>query len=131
MVSAWPKNIPTYFLGFHKLTFLDISCNEIKEISSQIGLITTLRTLYASNNQLLSIPADICKYVFYLNQLDYRFFNTTFDVFCRCVNLENLILTDNNLITVPFELGKLSKLKKLGLAYNRIVVLPPGRFTSV
>lgn len=41
------------------------------------------------------------------------------------VNLQVLVLRDNDLLTVPRELGRLSKLKELHIQGNRLVSIPP------
>jgi hypothetical protein len=44
----------------------------------------------------------------------------------RCVNLEKLVATNNQIQSLPHELGRLTKLKSFDLTSNKLTVVPPG-----
>jgi hypothetical protein len=48
-----------------------------------------------------------------------------FDVISQCVNLQVGFLQNNHLTTDLHHLGKMSKLVKLNLSFNSIILLPP------
>ena len=51
------------------LTVLDVSYNQLAYLPAEIGMLTKLRSLYASNNMLVTLPLEITE-LHYLSYLD-------------------------------------------------------------
>ncbi|OWK03182.1 RSU1, partial [Cervus elaphus hippelaphus] len=116
--------------------------------------LTTLRALYLSDNDFEILPPDIGKLTklqivsnlskFLENQftptalvgVESRQFEPEYGLFCRnkshcsprpfvaCLQTF-LSLRDNDLISLPKEIGELTQLKELHIQGNRLTVLPP------
>jgi hypothetical protein len=78
------------------LTLLDLSHNQLNRLPTQISLLLTLRKLYLQHNRLTSIPSEIV----------------------GCVHLRSVNLSDNLLESLPCEIMQLYSLKKLQLSGN-------------
>ena len=119
-----------------------------------LTLASSLEVLDLSNNRLTTLPAELAqltqlKIIFASNNL----FDTLPEVLGLCVNLEMvgfksnrirqvaehalpaqlrwLILTDNQIVTLPDSLGQRPRLQKLALAGNRLTHLPQTLAQSV
>lgn len=49
------------FGSYNHMLFLDLSYNDITELTPQIGLLITLRELHISFNQLVKLPPELGK----------------------------------------------------------------------
>jgi len=89
--------IPPYVFDRTDLEELNVSHNNLTgAIQSQIGQLTNLKILNASDNQMTGVPAEIG----------------------RLQNLQVLDLSNNKLTGLPNELGKLTQLRTLDLRGN-------------
>ncbi len=84
---------------------LDLSYNNLTDDSlpGNFWLMSSLRALYLSDNELERIPPDVR----------------------GLTNLVILALRDNELMELPAEIGELGNLRELHLQGNRLTVLPP------
>lgn len=91
------KKVPAYVFDMTSLTELDISGNALEgALPSELGRLSGLKKLDASNNRMTGVPAEIG----------------------RLTSLETLDLSDNQLTGLPMELGNLKQLKVLDLTGN-------------
>eukprot|EP00003_Mantamonas_plastica_P021504 TRINITY_DN3493_c0_g3_i1.p1 TRINITY_DN3493_c0_g3~~TRINITY_DN3493_c0_g3_i1.p1 ORF type:complete len:924 (+),score=294.34 TRINITY_DN3493_c0_g3_i1:638-3409(+) len=81
---------------------LDLSCNQLNKLSKQLAKMTNLIVLDANNNQLTSIPDELT----------------------ALSNLTQLNLGMNRLMSLPEEFGKFCKLDKLDVSQNMLIELP-------
>eukprot|EP00118_Oscarella_pearsei_P025803 m.308799 g.308799 ORF g.308799 m.308799 type:complete len:684 (+) comp44828_c0_seq1:14-2065(+) len=95
------RSIPDTFLQLMRLTYLDISRNQLSSLPPSICL-WSLETLIVSSNRLNFIPGDIGK----------------------MSNLVELDAGNNELRSLPLEIGKLTKLRCLKLRRNSLTELP-------
>ncbi|OWY95502.1 hypothetical protein PHMEG_00034482 [Phytophthora megakarya] len=109
----------------HSLLVLNVSRNQLVQISEAIGNLTHLRELLMANNRLASIPAQIARCV-NLRKLDLRRnrFEQLPSELQYCKRLEELDVSYNDLTTVPPELGRLQNLRTLNLRFNKLTLLP-------
>jgi hypothetical protein len=82
----------------------------VVEIPDAIGALTHLERLHCYADRNLPHP----------------FLKRIAPAIGKCVRLEDLLLTDNDLETLPAEIAKLTRLKSLSLAGNRLRDLPPA-----
>lgn len=82
---------------------LDLSRLDLTCIPSEIGQLTGLRKLWASNNRIAALPPEV-------GQLQ---------------ELEILVLGNNQLDSLPAEIGSLQALESLSLNSNSLTSLPP------
>lgn len=93
----------------------------------------TLRALYLSDNDFENIPADIEKlsklqivsFRRWQMSLQGRHFVLSKLTVCLSSLFLQLSLRDNDLISLPKEIGELAHLKELHIQGNRLTVLPP------
>jgi hypothetical protein len=100
--------------------------HHIKELSPEIGQLTSLTTLILQNDELEHLPAEIGK-LKNLKTLDLSY-NALTDLpseMGQLTNLQNLNLHYNNLHHLPAEIGKLKSLRVLILSKSGINDLPP------
>uniref|UniRef100_H2ZPM3 Gelsolin-like domain-containing protein n=1 Tax=Ciona savignyi TaxID=51511 RepID=H2ZPM3_CIOSA len=143
--------LPECLYMLSTLERLNLSNNEIQELSLLIDTWTKMRTLNLTNNLLTSLPASLCKLqclqrLFISdNKLDFEGIPASIgklgnlEVFCadsnnlesvpeslcRCHKLRKLILSDNRLVTLPDSIHLLQDLKILDLRGNPNLVMPP------
>ncbi|MCZ7644390.1 MAG: leucine-rich repeat domain-containing protein [Planctomycetota bacterium] len=82
----------------------------IAELPDQIGALTALKVLHLYGDR--NLPHPLLKKVS--------------PFIARCSELEDLLLNQNDLATLPAEIARLTKLKSLSLADNRLKDLPPA-----
>ncbi|KAL4659817.1 CCR4-NOT transcription complex subunit 6-like isoform X1 [Arapaima gigas] len=92
---------------------LEIS-GKVRSLSSALWSLTHLTALHISDNSLSRIPPDIAK----LHNLVMQNLNSFFFFFLEHFLLRELLLNNNQLRVLPFELGKLFQLQTLGLKGN-------------
>lgn len=106
------------------LEILDLSNNRLSALPDDLPRLRHLKALFLNNNQFETVPEILAQcpqlsmISFKANQL------TTLSETALPPQTRWLILTNNQLTTLPASLGQLSKLQKLMLAGNRLQVLP-------
>ncbi|GFS01023.1 protein flightless-1 homolog [Elysia marginata] len=119
--------VPEALYKLDSLKRLNLSSNEITELSLMIDIWTKMETLNLSRNKLKAIPTSLHKLVslkkLYLNgnQLDFEGIPANIG---KLHNLEVFSAAKNNLEMIPEGLGRCGKLKKLVLNENRLITLP-------
>lgn len=108
-----------------KVKILDLKGNNITEIPSEIGKLTSLVDLNLTYNQLVQLPSEIgnlinLKSLYLTNNKLTKLPNEIGNL----SNLDFLSLGDNSLIEIPTDIGKLSKLEYLNLSNNELSQLP-------
>ncbi|HON18068.1 MAG TPA: leucine-rich repeat domain-containing protein [Salinivirgaceae bacterium] len=87
----------------NRLTRLDLSNREIREIPNEVGELIDLEHLDLSYNYIERIPPEIGK----------------------LTNLKSLLLLKNEIRQIPPEIGNLKNLVLLDISHNRFTDLPP------
>ena len=120
-LTEFPKEI--FQLSEH-IEILDMSGNELSSLPSDFGRLKKLRILFLSNNKFDHLP-DVISNCPDLEMIGFKS-NQIRTVTSESLpeNLHWLILTDNQITSLPDDFGKLIRLKKLALAGNRINSLP-------
>ena len=96
-LTSLPDDLPR----LHKLRIIFCSNNQFTELPAVLGRCTALQMIGFKSNQICQLPAAALP-----------------------INLRWLILTDNQLETLPVELGQCHRLQKLMLAGNQLRQLP-------
>lgn len=115
---------PEIFTLADSLEILNLSGNALTSLPPGLARLHRLRVLFCSANQFTSLPAVLgqCAQLemvgFKANQL------RTLPAAALPPRLRWLILTDNQLETLPPEIGNCPRLQKLMLAGNRLTALP-------
>ncbi|XP_076458808.1 protein flightless-1 homolog isoform X1 [Babylonia areolata] len=148
--NALPR-VPEALYKLGSLKRLNLSDNEITELSLMIDVWVNLETLNLSRNKLAALPVSIHKLAslrkLYVNcnQLDFEGIPANIgklhdlEIFsaaknnlemipeglCRCGKLKKLILNNNRLITLPDILHLLPELETLDVRDNPDLVMPP------
>ncbi|AXY01405.1 protein kinase [Vibrio alfacsensis] len=106
------------------LEVLDLSGNSLSELPEALEKLTKLKIIFASNNRFTHLPDVLGK----LPNLEMVGFKTnkikTVSEASLPAQLRWLILTDNEIETLPNSLGERPRLQKLALAGNQIKQLP-------
>ncbi|MEO0885540.1 MAG: protein kinase [Cyanobacteria bacterium J06648_10] len=106
------------------LTFLNLSNNSLRALPPEFAQLTKLEIAFFNNNKFEIFPEVLAQcpklsmVSFKANQL------STVSDKALSPNLRWLILTNNQLSTLPPSIGKLHRLQKLMLAGNRLTDLP-------
>ncbi|MFC1715730.1 COR domain-containing protein [Candidatus Poribacteria bacterium] len=95
--------LPSEIGQLTSLTRLDLRSNKLTELPPEIGQLTSLTSLFLSNNELTELPPEI-------GQL---------------TSLLSLFLRNNQLTELPPEIGQLTELMSLHLINNKLTELPP------
>ncbi|XP_055380330.1 protein flightless-1 [Condylostylus longicornis] len=145
------SKVPDCIYNIITLKRLNLSDNEITELSGNVEFWQKLEILNLSRNQLKSLPPALCKLVnlrhLYLNDnnLDFegipsgigKLFNLVIfsasnnqleilpEGLFRCGGLKKLNLSSNKLITLPEAIYLLSDLEELDLSNNPNLIMPP------
>ncbi|MDZ8109997.1 MAG: COR domain-containing protein [Nostoc sp. DedQUE12a] len=109
-----------------KATTLDLSNNQLSSLPPEICQLSSLKTLDLSNNQLSSLPPEICQ----LSSLETLDLNNNQlsslpPEICQLSSLTELYLDNNQLSSLPPEFSQLSSLTRLDLDNNQLSSLPP------
>lgn len=120
-LTTFPEEI--YSLA-DSLEVLDLSDNQLTDLPDDLDRFSQLKILFASNNNFRHIPESVgrCRHLsmigFKHNQIE------TVSETCLPAQTRWLILTDNNIQTLPDNFGRLGQMEKLALAGNRLSSLP-------
>lgn len=109
----------------HVLLVLNVSCNQLVQISESVGNLKLLRELLLANNRIEIIPVQIARCV-NLRKLDLHR-NRLKELpsgLQHCERLEDLNVAFNQLTMIPPELGRLQHLRVLNVGYNKLTRLP-------
>ncbi|RZC37936.1 LRR 8 domain containing protein [Asbolus verrucosus] len=101
---------------------LDSSQQNLKEVPARILQMCNLKMLYLQKNYIIELPKDFFLKLHQLSWLDLRNnqLTTVPESIAHHQHLENLLLSDNKIETLPNELGLVPKLKVLQIANNPI-----------
>uniref|UniRef100_A0A673C7H6 PIF1/LRR1 pleckstrin homology domain-containing protein n=1 Tax=Sphaeramia orbicularis TaxID=375764 RepID=A0A673C7H6_9TELE len=115
-------------LSLKALRKLDLSNNHIKKLPATIGDLGCLSELVLHNNHLEAFSEALClstlQRTLQLLDLSQNHLRTLPPQFCQLRELVNLKVDDNELVCLPFHVGRLSKLRFLSAAHNQLTVLP-------
>lgn len=108
------------------LEVLNLSGNALSSLPDDLHRLTRMRVLFCSDNQFTKLPACLGQCTA-LTMVGFKA-NRIVDVPGAALPalLRWLILTDNEIETLPHELGERPYLQKLMLAGNRLQALPPS-----
>ncbi len=106
------------------LEILDLSNNKLHALPVDLPRLHKLRVLFCSNNQFTELPEVLgqCECLSMVGFKANRIRHVSADALPRL--LRWLILTDNQIETLPAEIGRCKQLQKLMLAGNRLQQLP-------
>lgn len=106
------------------LEILDLSGNALSVLPRDLGRLRKLRILFCSDNRFTELP-DVLGSCPELSMIGFKA-NRIVDVPPRALTpkLRWLILTNNNVRSLPAEIGDCSQLQKLMLAGNELTSLP-------
>lgn len=117
---------PEIFDLADSLEVLDLSRNHLSTLPEDLPRLHRLKVIFLSNNPFETVPEVLAQ----CPKLEMIGFKS-----CRITHLSEsalppqtrwLILTDNQLETLPASIGSLTNLQKLMLAGNRLKTLPPA-----
>ena len=115
--SNYLETFPEFLCDLRSLVDLDISFNSISALPN-IGQLTTLERLWATNNNLSGHFAESFKELASLKEIDLRFNSiTSIDVFSKLPRLEQLMVGHNAIS--KFE-GSFAKIRILHLDHNPV-----------
>jgi protein tyrosine kinase/Leucine Rich Repeat (LRR) protein len=120
-LSEFPREI---FDLADTLEVLDLSNNALSTLPDDLPRLRKLRILFASNNPFTELPSVLgeCAQLSMIGFKANRIRHVSGDALPP--QLRWLILTDNEIETLPAELGRCTQLQKLMLAGNRLRALP-------
>jgi hypothetical protein len=106
------------------LEILDLSNNQLETLPNELKQLKKLKIIFASNNKFETLPESLgqCENLemigFKANKIKHV------PGASLPANLRWLILTDNNITTLPGTLGERTRMQKLALAGNQLTQLP-------
>lgn len=115
-------------LCLKSLRTLDLSNNHIKKLPDTIGDLRFLTDLILHNNHLESFSKALClsslqKSLQHLDLSQNRL-KMLPACFCKLREIVSLKLDGNELVRLPFHIGRLTKMRFLSAAHNKLTVLP-------
>lgn len=119
------ERLPAALGALDKLKVLDVSRNQLKSVPAEIAKLTQLATVNLSNNQLEQFPTlTQCSRLSVLDVSNNRLL--AFPDVCLEANsnLSEVHAKCNQIAVIPQQIVQLPALKHLGLASNRILVVP-------
>ncbi|MBC7388415.1 MAG: protein kinase [Opitutaceae bacterium] len=120
-LTEFPQEI---FTLADTLELLDLSCNKLSELPSDIGKLKQLKILFLSDNQFRKLPSQLADCAnlemigFKANQI------TEFPEHSLPLKIRWLILTNNKIKSLPRSIGNYKYLQKVMFAGNELVELP-------
>ena len=116
---------PEIFTLADTLEILDLSGNALSALPHDLARLHRLRIIFCSNNLFTELPAVLGQCA-QLEMIGFRA-NQIRHVPAAALppRLRALVLTDNQIDTLPAALGRCTRLQKLMLAGNRLHALPP------
>lgn len=103
-ISSSGGCLPPQLFRLSLLNYLEVSqCRSLRELQPSIGSLAQLQSLILCHNQLIALPAAA------VGQLR---------------NLRVLDVSDNQLQSLPAELGNLNELNTINVSCNRLKILP-------
>lgn len=121
------QKVPQCLYNMPNLRRLNLSENDISELSPEVEFWKKLEALNLSRNKLTALPQMICK----LSQLRRLYLNDNLLDFDgipggigKLCNLEIFSASNNHLEMIPEGLCRCGALKKLNLSSNRLITLP-------
>jgi len=125
------RNLSPNLWQMTHLTALYLNDNSLQRLPSEIGRLVNLRILDLSSNKLRSLPAELGELIYLRYSktesimrniyFSLSIFNRSFFLWCKFIImlfLRELLLNQNFLRVLPYELGKLFQLQVLGLQGN-------------
>ncbi len=129
--------LPSEIGQLTSLTHLDLGGNQLTAVSPEIGQLTNLRALNFASNQLTAVPPEIGQLtsLIYLN-LSRNQLTAVPPEIGQLASLASLDLNSNQLTDMPPEIGQLTSLASLDLNSNQLTDMPPeigqlNRLTSL
>jgi len=120
-LTEFPKEI---FTLANSLEVLDLANNQLTTLPSELSSLKKLKILFLTNNNFESIPAVVAA----CTQLEMISFKSNklkhVDENVLPTQTRWLILTDNNIATLPHSMGELTRLQKFAIAGNKLQKLP-------
>lgn len=119
------ESLPVSLGSLDKLKVLDVSRNRLQSVPTEIAALTQLATVNLSNNQLEDFPAlTQCSRLSVLDVSNNRL--QRFPAVCHEANsnLSEVHAKCNQIVVIPQQIVQLAALKHLGLASNRIALVP-------
>ena len=120
-LTEFPSEI---FSLANSLEVLDLANNQLSSLPKELSSLKKLKILFLTNNNFESIPAIVAD----CPQLEMISFKsnklTHVDENVLPLQTRWLILTDNNIVTLPNSMGELSRLQKFAIAGNQLQQLP-------
>lgn len=115
---------PELFATAHSIETLNLGGNLIKELPADLSPFTKLRILFFAQNRFTEYPVQlnqlpVLRMVSFKSNSLYRI-----DEEALTSSIKWLILTDNELRSIPRSIGKLTHLRKCMLAGNKLTSLP-------
>lgn len=125
------KRLDSRILKLHRLRILDMSENILGEIPADLGRMKGLTELILASNRIQTLPRALCfnsRLSETLSHLDLSENGIQLlpNWICNLRGIVTLVLKNNELTRLPFSLGKMSRLKYLNVANNKIETLPGG-----
>ena len=119
------KEIPDAVFNLGRLTYLDLSDNELVSLSEKINQLQNLIVLNLGNNQLANLPKTISQLhnLAHLDLSNNRLANLS-ETISQLHNLTHLDLSRNQLANLPETISQLHNLKELYLNNNPLAKLP-------
>ncbi|NLQ16840.1 protein kinase [Marinomonas sp. M1K-6] len=106
------------------LEILDLSNNQLSELPADLSRLKNLRILFCSNNRFSQLP-EVLGQCSCLEMIGFKS-NQISMVSSASLPTQTrwLILTDNQIESLPDDMGRLTHLQKLALAGNRLTAMP-------
>jgi hypothetical protein len=124
-LSCGLTRFPREIMGLaDTLEILDLSGNALSEFPDDFARLSKLRIVFCSDNQFTELP-DVLGSCPELSMIGFKA-NRIRNVPAKSlpIQLQWLILTDNEIEELPYEIGRCAQLQKLMLAGNNLQALP-------
>jgi len=120
-LTEFPSEI---FSLANSLEVLDLANNQLSSLPKELSSLKKLKILFLTNNNFESIPAIVADCP-KLEMISFKSNKLTHvDENVLPLQTRWLILTDNNIVTLPNSMGELIRLQKFAIAGNQLQQLP-------